>query len=214
MLLGGDRRVRDGDWELRDDGSFGGVASGYEANGSSLPLPEPFVGELSEGRMSIRFTFFQNLSFDLAPAPGASSGADLSRLARQWTRIEDGGDYVLVLPISADGRLSGAGDSRGCLWEGVFGVPDSSVNVYSVELRLEDGEPGGCGRLQGDGYRGLAAMEGDRLTLMATNGESALAVTLGLDPPPVDDEEERGEGDNEDDEDEEEEEDDRRGRRR
>jgi hypothetical protein len=206
MLLGGDRRVRDGDWELNEDGSFGGVASGYAANGSALPLPEPFTGEVSEGRMSLQFTFFQNVSLELAPAAAAGDRAELALIARQWTVIGDNG-YVLVLPVGADGRLSGAGDSAGCLWDGSFTVPDDGVNVYAVELSLQASSPDACGGIEGGGYRGLATMEGERLTVLAANGSSAIAIALGTEPPPADDGDD-GAGDDEDDEDDEERDDD------
>jgi hypothetical protein len=211
MLLGGDGRVHDGEWEMRDGGDFAGIASGYEANGVLLPLPAPFTGESTADSLFVHFGFFQDRRFDLLPAEGVPEGADLSLIARQWTRVADDGDYVLVLPVGADGRLSGASDSEGCLWEGGFDVPDASVGIYAVELSLEDGQSGACGRLEGDGYRGLATVEGERLTLMATNGSSALSLALGLEPlpPPPDEDEDADEDDDDEDED-----NDRPGRRR
>jgi len=89
-------------------------------------------------------------SFSLSYHPSSDLSLSLADLQGTWG-YDDFGSWVNVV-ISESGEISGS-DSGGCDYAGNARVPDSSVNVFEIDLAVTD-----CGEANGS-YTGLGTLE-------------------------------------------------------
>lgn len=199
LLITDPTRVYDADWEERGDGGFSAIAVQYQVNGGRAPLPVSLSGARDGDDMTLRYGFPRRERIELSLDPAYQHDSSLDLIARQWGRAS--GDDVLVFPVGGDGALSGASDSRGCLYEGGLDLIDTDFNLYTVQLSLSENSPDGCRGLAGSGYSGLASLvDENRLLIVATDGAHALRMVLepGAEAPPDPDLDPGDEGDRDD----------------
>lgn len=98
---------------------------------------------------SITGTSFVNnvkvTTFSLRVSDQSANGASLSTIKGNYATD----DAQTSIAVDADGLITGS-DTDGCQYSGALTVPDSSVNVYDMVLRVSS-----CGQFEGE-YNGLA----------------------------------------------------------
>ena len=83
--------------------------------------------------------------------------ASIGTVAGVYTRSTSNG-YTMTMTMSANGQLT-ASDSRGCVINGVVGVPDATHNLYRIDATVTS-----CGSLDGT-YSGMGALlDADAMT--------------------------------------------------
>lgn len=181
-----------GSYEAEGDAITGEVDV-YGAGGERITRPGAIPLTVVSHDDSLGLTIGEEgATFSLDPDDSTGAGASLDRIARTWTASLERPDGMLVFPVDTNGVITGAIDSRGCLYGGVFEMLDAGVNVYGIALAISDQVPRGCGSLEGDGYEGYASLvqDDEGLRLIVVNGDQGLALALGRagDAPSADDE--------------------------
>lgn len=121
------------------------------------------AGELSSDMLTGTFDYQgRPYSFSLAPSPGYDEALTLQDLAGVYTNTVSSfsgspvATYAIV--VTADGTVTGS-HYNGCIYNGTVSIPDTSRNMFRLEMQLSNCSPpvGGFGPRNGE-YTGLGVL--------------------------------------------------------
>lgn len=180
-----------GDYAVGDGGAYAGEVDVFNTDGDRLTGEgRSPLGGVRAGAdvLELAVAGVGALALELNADPAYRGGSSLERIAQSWTASRP--EYTLIFPVDDNGVVTGAFDTRGCLYAGGFELLDAAYNVYAVTLELS-GQTGdaACVPYAGSGYRGYASLvpDDDELRLIVAGESRAFALELGRrdGPPPA-----------------------------
>jgi hypothetical protein len=158
-----DGRMWSGQVPMNGD-HFNATFSGHMYEGVHFPdganhgTTSMMIDNHAVGTMSGRYTGSGDAgTFNMNLSPMWNRTASLGSVAGVYTRTTSNG-YTMTMTVGANGQVM-ASDSRGCLVNGTVTVPDTTHNLYGMDVSVTS-----CGSLDGH-YQGMGTLlDADAMT--------------------------------------------------